>query len=230
MFLFGGTKFDTIDNGLFELNYKTNTWIQYPSDGDVPYPCSTPLMSYHDGVIYLFGGEIPDNSDNVLPSNNLYAYSIEDQFWTIIQTAGTKPLTRYLGRSAVYNDYLYIFYGYNDEYEIDIDDIYRISLKTYIWEYVDIDRISDNYDWYPRDGYGLVLHNEDIYIFGGWTYLGLTNILLRGSLVNYIQDSSIIQFRQKIQNSDMPSPRSHHTMVPVGKKFYIFGGENKGQL
>lgn len=230
MMLFGGTSVDAQDNELFELDYKTKTWIKYPSRGQVPYPRSSALISYHDGVIYIFGGEIIQNEDGVLPDNELYAYYIEEQTWKIIESKGERPITRYLGSSVVYNGYLYVFYGYNDEYEIDIDDFYRISLTTFEWEYVEIDRSSEYYDWFPRDGYGLILHEDSIIIFGGWTFLGLSNILLKASLVTFIQNSSVIHFDIKLNNQIIPSPRSHHTMVPIGHKFYIFGGENAGNL
>ena len=173
----------TQDNELYELDFKTKTWIKYPKRGQVPYARSTALISYSDGVIYVFGREIIKNEEGVLADNELYAYILEEETWKIIETQGEKPMTRYLGSSAVYNDYLYVFYGFNDEIEIDIDDFYRISLITFEWEYVKIDRSSEHYSWFPRDSYGLVLHQEKILIFGGWTFKGLTNILLKASLV-----------------------------------------------
>lgn len=179
MFLFGGNKFDGIDNELYELDYKKNTWIHYPKADNVPYPRSTALIGYYNDFIYIFGGEISKNSDNYMPDDDLYAYSLKDQTWTIVQTTGTRPKTRYLGGSVVYNNYFYIFYGYNDELEADIDDFYRISLETLIWESVKI----NNQTSYARKGYGMVLNNDEIYIFGGWTELEPNNILIHGSLV-----------------------------------------------
>jgi hypothetical protein len=230
MMLFGGTSISALDNELYELDYTTKTWIKYPKRGQVPYPRSAALISYSDGVIYIFGGEIIKNEDGVLPDNELYAYYLEEQTWKVIETKGDKPITRYLGSSGVYNGYLYVFYGYNDELEIDIDDFSRISLGTFEWESLEIDRSSEYYDWFPRDAYGLALHQDSIVIFGGWTYLGLSNILLKASLVTSTQNSPVIRFDIKLNNQLVPSPRSHHTMVPIGHKLYLFGGENSGNL
>jgi len=69
-----------------------------------------------------------------------------------------------------------------------------------------------------------LVHNQKLYVFGGWTGRTHSNRMLSLDLLTY--DISEIAFKE---NSLIPTPRAGHTMNSINRhEFLVFGGQGDG--
>ena len=70
----------------------------------------------------------------------MHRYNLTSEEWENIPVTGDLPTTRYLFNSGIYNDALYIFPGWHNDWGIDIDETFRFDLTqlenpgSAVWE------------------------------------------------------------------------------------------------
>lgn len=177
-------------------------------------------MVYHSGHLYLFGGR----DLNLTNDDRLYRYDMVAKTWVGITTENT-PTLRTLFGVTVYDGYMYVLPGWDENAETDIMDIKRISLASttltkYTWETVDVDLEAASLAMFPRDSYAYASNNTLVYFACGYTESGLSNDIIELDL-----SKKPLTFKRLSVSSQSPSARKNHSAHIIGNKAYLFGGD-----
>ncbi|ETO12870.1 Kelch motif family protein [Reticulomyxa filosa] len=98
------------------------------TSGDVPSPRKSSTLAYHDGNLYLFGG---NHKEKCL--NDLYKYEIKSRSWSQIVVKGKSPCARDRHSLTVVNeDSLLLFGGFGNEQEF-LSDLWCFDIKAKTW-------------------------------------------------------------------------------------------------
>jgi hypothetical protein len=190
MFVFGGWNGSHCMNDLYELNLTTQTWSKVEYNGDAPCTrCSHGATVYQNGpaaTMYVFGGyaiEKAGDTQNKGYLNDLYEYTFATKTWKQVMTGGTPPSPRSRFRMVGHKESIYLFAGWNSS--THFNNLFRYSHKTRQWT-----EIQTNFD---EDGIGqfsLVVHNDVMYVFSGFSpKAGSRNNLFAYPLVPHNQQA-----------------------------------------
>ena len=178
------------------------------SKGDGPGGVYGHTISYYNGSLYFFG--IPTN----LPSNNkfLFKYDLQSQSWSSIETSNYNPYGRKTQKSFIYNDLLYIIFGYN-EVDKDLRSILKFSFISGNWE-----SQSQTMESY-RLGSSSVQIGSMAYFISGITSTSYVNSIIRFNLGDeYIIEETIFK------SQDFPVKRKNHVSCALDNEIFIFAG------
>ena len=221
MYVFGGSLMVSVfagDNYFNDL-YKIDTDGNFATvilSGVIPPARSQHSMVVIDSNIYIFGGY---SSSYV--QNDLYKIDTTNSNSEKITLRGSDsdsdiPSKRYSHSMVVIGDDIYIFGGFYESYK---NDLYRIdnlgSCEKITLTGSDDDKPSS------RHFHSMVVIDNNMYIFGGFTDSGVLNDLYK---INTTGNSEKINI-----TGDIPA-RYRHTMVAIGDYMYIFGGDGDSGL
>ncbi|CAG9315592.1 unnamed protein product [Blepharisma stoltei] len=223
--VFGGSLGNGLDNNLFILNVANFTWQKQKNNGADIKKYRGATMEYYNGCLYVAGGDV----NNVLYSETSYPnlfwkYDLSLQKWYNLTNTISWYQNRYLSGSAIYNDFYYLFYGWSDQIDGDVNTVDRVDLSdpSYKWTKASINELK-NYYLIPRDSFGFTSNDNKFYIFGGYNdYISIGNSLIELDL----SISPITYQTLSIERLD-PIPRMHHSLVLISTNLYLFGGVNK---
>ena len=194
-----------------------------PKQGEVPTGRKSPSLNYHEGSLYLTGGE--DLVTNHPFPSDFYRYDLTTQKWENLTSSSTYT-HRHLHGSCVYEDYLYIFYGWSNKANENIDSLERVNLSdtSYKWETVAVNKQND-YSKLLRSTYGYSCVGDKFYMFGGYSFASLRNSLVAFDLSKYPLEYEILS-----DDYFGPLSRAEHSMVFINGYFYVFGGVNNQEI
>ena len=225
IYIFGGKVSDHMGNRLFInnnilndlicFNIVTQKWRDIDPQGRnrAPSPRYGHSAVTHNKSMMVFGGfSDPSNKNDVFE----YRYD-HDQWlpWTHIK--GPLPPARTAHCSFVYNNYMYIFGGFDGNCRLD--DMWRLKLdpdQGISWEC-----ITQHGDRHPP-----VLHSacsvigNKLYIFSGRANVSLNDL----RCFNLVTCTWSVVLPDFTNNLCAPEKRNGHIMVPYNKSLYIFGG------
>ncbi|ETO24873.1 hypothetical protein RFI_12283 [Reticulomyxa filosa] len=131
LYLFGGRSKGGTNNHLMVLsiNDKQRGWTLLDTSGDVPCPRKSSSLIYHDGYLYLFGGNYKEKC-----LDDFYKYDIKSRTWSQIIVKGKTPCARDRHTLTLINEEaLVLFGGYaNDEKEF-LNDLWSFDIKSKTW-------------------------------------------------------------------------------------------------
>lgn len=204
----------------------TNIWTKLEAKGDIPPPREGGRMLSYNGYLYLFAGATTKNKENYTVDDNLYRFDTINNTWQIVSVKGSKPLPVFLFDIAIYEEYFYVFYGFNTVIGNDVNDIWRIHLNAteFAWEKLTIEYSDDQASFIPRDSFTLVIAKNEVYMFGGYTFIGLKNDLLK--LVLPPIDGKV-SWEVVSRLTETPLPRLGHAMLAINNNLVVIGGQGE---
>jgi len=97
-------------NDLWQFDFETQNFTQLNAAGVVPLPRAYHVSGYYDGLLLIYSGD--GDAYNYL--NDLWGYSIANNFWINIIPLGnnpTIPISRMQATGLVYQNYLIVYGG-----------------------------------------------------------------------------------------------------------------------
>lgn len=220
----------TIQNNhfaIYKYSIDNNTWSMLANQGTIPpvrYGFS--FECYNNSIIIWSG--YPYKQDTFNPNTYLfyYKYNLDSESWSYPLPQGPPPPYRYLSGTCIYNNYLYIFYGYDPATMQDLDTISRVKLdESYQeWEDVRIDRSILDYKYIPRDSFQGVLVESYYYIFSGWNLHKIQNDFIRIELGKQYENREIVRLDRIHGEVIYPEGRIYASMQVFDNSLYVFGG------
>jgi len=164
-----------------------------------------------NNLVYFFGG-MRDTGEMVEGDDSFLVYNISSSLW---KNEGTQdaPIRKF--HAAVHSlKGMYIFGGTLNK--IPKNDIWFYQYKTKTWKQIH----SRNQAPHPRYGHSMIISNERLYVFGGYS-----QIENRFYYNNQLCIFDLRSLHWKIEELNAsPSPRMHHSAVPYKNSMLIFGG------
>eukprot|EP01038_Epipyxis_sp_PR26KG_P009482 gene9482-12773_t len=205
IYMFGG-EYATLDQfyhykDFWELDVKTNIWVELKPTGDIPAARSGHRMLVWRNYIILFGG-FYEAMREVKWFNDLYLYSIQDQRWTLIPykkglgNSVPKPRSGFQMFLHQQEDCLYIYGGFSKD---------KVSVLS------DGNATSKN---------ELKIH-EDMWMLNLKPILGSSST---SSSSKGLLDVSKAVWQKISRKGDYPSPRSGAVVAMYKNKALLFGG------
>lgn len=205
MIIFGGYD-GWINKETFALNLDTFSWKRF---------CSGPIILFgHSAVMYnekmiVFGGS------RGIYINNTFEFQPSLQKWREMYCKGDFPSNRCSHTACIYNESMYIFGGYNGNY---VNDMYALNLKSKKWKKV---LYRGQMAPSPRSGHCIIVNDDFLYLFGGRD-------------AKYCNRLYQFQFRtfqwRLVETSESPGNRKGHSMLLVGNRIIVFGGEHRAEI
>ncbi|CAG9320205.1 unnamed protein product [Blepharisma stoltei] len=168
LWIFGGDENPPIINRLVIFNLSTSPIESSIYENDLsPSPRMYHSMQPIGQNLYLFGGL----GDNGALYNDLWAFDVMKEKWSLTNPTGDVPPKRYGYASAVNADVMLVWGGYGQEGYLNDGYLYDISSKQWFAiEYIGTAPA-------PRLGACAGLSGFFIYIYGGETEVGLSDEL-----------------------------------------------------
>ncbi|KAJ3440025.1 hypothetical protein M0812_16071 [Anaeramoeba flamelloides] len=199
----------------FFYDFKKNEWEQLQG--------LDKIISFHSTVLvndsfYIFGGDYGINDEII--QNKLYVFALNnkqrEKKYALIElnTKGDLPKRTSRHSSFYWNGHLYIFGGSNAS-SGENNTLYRIDLKTLIWEQVNTKGNKPS----PRRSFVYELHGNRLYIFGGISQK-------EGNFDDlYMLNLSEFKWYLLENSGNVPCKRSVTTSSVIRNRLYIaFGG------
>ena len=157
---FGGTGTSDDFNDFYSLSLVNNAVTRVNMDFLSPSSLMGHTMTSLGTSIYMFGGLTEEG----VPSNTLYKFSIEYLNWTIIDTT-TQPDPRAYHAQVTLGDRIWVFGGKESASKI-FSDMWHYSFNSDTWESTEV---SSTYSPSPRYHHAMVQNGTHIFLFGGRT-------------------------------------------------------------
>ncbi|CAG4962389.1 unnamed protein product [Colias eurytheme] len=169
MYIFGGFDYltDMYTNNIHCLNLDTMEWSYVYVKGKPPISRDFHTALPYGDRMYIFGGrgdfERPHNAQNEVYCDKVFYLDTTKETWVTVDIKGIKPDGRRSHSAWIYNDFMYIFGGYNEKTKTHFNDIFRFSLKGNYWELVNTRGTAPC----KRRRQVCILYDNKIYLFGG---------------------------------------------------------------
>lgn len=229
LYVYGGEDYDGTRDDFWRYNLDSHEYEALTSYGYREYSTLVEI----NGKIYGFGGK--DEYGELQDNKELHIFDISTKTWSTLtnsETNGLWPPVRYFHISVgIYDagngiESLY-FHGGKDAAGKNMgSDLYELDLTSEPkpeWDSVSLVHTGDPY---KRSEHSAILHDGDIYFFGGYDSDEgeYTKDLYKFDIVT--EDfSEVITLGITI----IP-PRGGVQMVVNGGKFYVFGGRNTDEV
>jgi len=99
-------------NDLWKFDFETQNFTQLNATGVVPLPRAYHVSGYYDGLLLIYSGD----GDSFLFFDDLWGYSIANNFWINIVPLGTTPtipIARMQATGLIYQNNLIVYGGKN---------------------------------------------------------------------------------------------------------------------
>ena len=200
---------------------ETWKWTKFENLGNYPQPKTAPSLNYLDGVLYLVGGEADASPDPYKPE--FYKYDLSSYSWEEV-SALKSFVNRNLHGSCIFDNYLYLFYGWSNLLNSNVDSIDRIQLNSSsaTWEKLEVEPTNENL---LRSTYGYACSENKVYMFGGYSAQTLRNSVLQFDL-----SQLPLTYQFLAHDYYGPLSRTEHSLVVINAEFYLFGGINNERV
>lgn len=213
-------------NGMFDFDCKTHNWIDMLKS-NTPNIRSKGLYGHticeFEGCFFLFGG-----SSGRAYSNKTFKFDPRYEKWFEVVTSGETPSKRYKHCAVMVGNYMYIIGGGAYYPETEYIEIYRLHMKTFLWENMShtswITLRRTRWPLVPPPGYPLsrIAHScatdgRRVYLFGGRNNRQVFSDL-------HVYDTKYCEWTCIIPVGEAPRKRSFHSMIYYKGSLYVFCG------
>ncbi|XP_054720538.1 multiple epidermal growth factor-like domains protein 8 [Uloborus diversus] len=160
---------------IMEFNAIKKQWYLVNTTGAIPIGIYGHSAAYHHQTesIYIFGG-VSYNTDQVGPSNYLYAFHYPSLQWfrlppdNKVNTLKTRPLPRYFHSSVVTDNYLIVIGGRGTSSFEDSIQPFAYTFSCNLWIPLTDEGIEVVGNWPKQlNGASAAIADEEIYFYGG---------------------------------------------------------------
>eukprot|EP01132_Coremiostelium_polycephalum_P000610 gene610-758_t len=218
MFVYGGhlpdchTFIKDVKNDIYSYNFETRKWLKIETNGK-PLPNKTEHSAVvYKGSMYIFGGY--SGKEQSYLDVSIYKLNLDTMTGETIEGTGEKPAGRSAHIAAVWNDYMYIFGGWdgNDTN----NEFYRFHFPSAVWE-----RVRGKGPLPPQiRSHSATVYKDYLYIIGGYGPNGHTEFPYSYNLLEN-------EWVPLIDNRDGPCSRSRLRTVAYGDALWCLGGWNR---
>ena len=186
-------------------------WTIFENNGTVPDGSEGGTIDKYEDYIYFIGNY--NNSETYY--SGVYRYHLPNQTWEFVDTSG-KIEARQFHRSALINSTLYILSGRSLETGLNLNEISKIDLSSFLKFETIISEAEGG-----QDSFGSAVKNSTIYVFGGFRGID-------GEFSNKIIEISTnpLELNELSEEFISPQSRYFHSMHLISGEFYVFGGRN----
>eukprot|EP01080_Neovahlkampfia_damariscottae_P007374 gene7374-11696_t len=227
LYMFGGWHPNFSKSFLTDIqkyNFKKNKWseVKYKTKLENINRC------YHSGNLYnnsfyIFGGW-----NGFKRLNELLLYTLETNNLKLVSIAtGDVPCGRSGHSSTIFDDYLFIFGGFNQNSD-RMNDLFMYDIMKKHWKKINF----ENNSLIPKcsSGHKLIFHKDKLFLFGG-SYGG-DNQYFRSHEMNYLNDLwnfDLITFKwsKMIDENNLVCGRSFFSLDIFQNSLILFGGSCK---
>ena len=185
-----------------------------PNYGITPPQVEGAEIKYYNNYIYMAAGQAT-SSPNKYP-NGFFRYNLLTSAWEDISNPENSYTSRFYTRSALFNGYFYLVYGWNYNISADIGDIMRVNLNSPTFPWENFSTTSH----YTRDSFGMSINGESLYIFGGYISEKIRTV---NDLIKL--DLSTSTFSVLTSDGVFPSARSSPSLHLISTSLYLFAGQ-----
>ena len=169
---------------------------------------------YYNNSLYLAAGNT--NLDLSTYQGKLFKFDINSEEWFELSSSNSYT-PRIYSHSCIYEDYFYLFYGYDFLNFKTLETISRVNLndQNLTWSDLSLDFDSTRYR------FALTQNNDQVFIFGG-------SKSEKSSSSNQLMSLNLITLDSSLLSDwfQLPSPRQFHSMQLVSGQFFVFGGKD----
>lgn len=187
---------------------------------EIPFKLYGHTVVSYKGFFYLWGGR----SDAYGCRQTLHRYNPATNLWSIVTTFGQCPARD--GHTAiVWDDYMFIFGGYEEREQRFSQETYSFHFPTNTWSKLKTFGKPPQY----RDFHTACVLDGRMYVFGGRSDESgqtHTNHDLYDDKLHFLDLKSMEWNVVKPSNNDQPCGRRSHTMWTFKGFVYLFGGYN----
>ncbi|KAL6257700.1 hypothetical protein P5V15_011280 [Pogonomyrmex californicus] len=222
IYVFGGDNGKRMLNDLLRFDVKEKSWGRAFATGTPPAPRYHHSAVVHGSSMFVFGGYTGDihSNSNLSNKNDLFEYRFQTGQWTEWRFVGVTPVPRSAHGTAVYDNKLWIFAGYDGNARLN--DMWTISLlpgdyKT--WE--EVVQIGER----PPTccNFPVAVARESMFVFSGQSGARTTNSLFQFHFKE--RRWTRISTEHILRGAPPPPARRYgHTMVSFDRHLYVFGG------
>lgn len=210
---------------VFVLNTNTNRWTEVKKSKDELELEDWPYQRYGHTVVsrgtkcYLFGGRNDEAACNLL-----FTFCTRTYTWSRPEVYGDIPGERDGHSACVIGDFMYIFGGYEENFERFGQDVYRLDLNTFTWKLMPCRGEAPVH----RDFHTATPVGDMMLIFGGRSSDNAYNLVTDyySNKVSYYNTSTGTWYSPGV-SPPLPSGRRSHSAIGLDNgKVLIFGGFN----
>ncbi|KAF0686689.1 Aste57867_21531 [Aphanomyces stellatus] len=186
-------------------------WERIETLGDGYSPRTGHTVVSYNSTLYVFGG-----TDRRRRQQDLFQFDIDSCLWSQVEVNGTLPPRRSGALGVVHENNMYIFGGYDGRDGNYFNDLFYFNFDTRRWsEMPSASSVRPE----SRTDHIMVLHETDIYIFGGYNGSSRFNNMYR-----YELDAK--RWRKIDGLGTVPSGRFGHTgaVHDPTHRLVVFGG------
>ncbi|KAG0605425.1 hypothetical protein M758_9G057900 [Ceratodon purpureus] len=192
-------------------NLKAVTPVSTP--GQLPLCRGHSLISWGKTVL-LVGGQLSPASDRV----EVWSFDLETECWTKITAKGEVPAAR-SGQSVTRAGSILIMFGGETLKGQKLNDLHILDLKSLMW--LPLHTLGSGPS--PRTRHCATMYDDRyLLVFGGASKSKPLSDL-------FALDFETMEWSKMKTKGIIPSPRSGHAGILIGDKWYIAGGETRGQ-
>ncbi|CAB3367743.1 Hypothetical predicted protein [Cloeon dipterum] len=203
------------------LNTITYRWTTVPLQNTAMAPFQRyghTVVSF-EGKVYLWGGR-----NDLRACNTLFCFNPATRQWSTPPVTGQVPDARDGHSACILDDCMYIYGGFEEEYDKFTQDVYCLDLRRMRWRFV---RTTGNPPSY-RDFHTAAAIGPNMYIFGGrgdasGQYHSQTEIYC--NQIIYL-DTRTEKWHSSMPKNTPPIGRRSHSMFVYKEKLHMFGGYN----
>jgi len=215
---------------VFVLNTNTFRWTEVskppldsPELDDWPYQRYGHTVVAKGSTCYLFGGRNDENACNLL-----FTFCTKTHTWSRPEVEGEIPGERDGHSATIVGDHMFVFGGYEENYERFGQDVYRLDLNTFTW------KLMSSYGEVPvhRDFHTATSVGGMMVIYGGRSSHEAGQLHHLGTdyysnKVAFYNTSTSTWLCPEIRNCPLPSGRRSHSALSLDNgNLLIFGGYN----
>ncbi|CAG9320892.1 LZTR1_7 [Blepharisma stoltei] len=208
--IYGGKSPDLMQTRLYIFDFENANCTIMPNQGDLPVPGGESRMIFYKDSLFVWGGLTYDfNYDQ-----SLYAYNLTTQSWSKPAISGDLPTGRMMFDIAEYSDCLYVFPGFNSNFNSGVNDIWRIKLSDLTsWEKVPFTKDSNT-----------AVRSEATSIFVNSTLYQFSGALNTNDLISIDLSQLMPKYETVTEDWVSPPARMRFSMARVEKYLIVFGG------
>lgn len=216
LYLFGGTSGHVYVNDLYVFDEVTKIWRKEETGGKRPSPRYKHQVAMIDNRMYVVGGGLYDPPKGPIDT---YYLDVDTLTWHEVECGGDIPKSRIAHTiSQLSNDpYRLIMFGGRDDSGSRQNELSELNLRTGEW------RIFYNEEGFQpdaRDFHTSVVHNNQIFVFGGSNGVERNNDVFRYSMMHQPSTLLILAMQVLHQNLDY-IPKEDLEALPMELKIGV---------
>jgi len=213
-----------IDTHILNTNtlqwYQLKTLINQPEDlDDTPYHRYGHTAVSYGTDIFLWGGRNDESA-----CNRLFRFDTVALKWSCPRVSGCVPCPRDGHSACIIRDHMYIFGGFEEQFDRYSQEVYALDLKNMHWSFISTSGTPPVY----RDFHSATALGNNMYIYGGRSDQEGSDHIERDYYPNDIMylDTLKMEWHKPDLKGYKPVGRRSHSAFVYQDELFIFGGYN----